>query len=95
VTDLIKKISLLADTDPEKILIFLMGVKGVHDLNLVTDFEFISPLDSRTSGSIMQNLRVHLGNVSRTHQQISKLNTRKRAPSAHRVHANLEPTREL
>jgi hypothetical protein len=61
VTDLIKNIPLLADTDPERILKFLICVKGVHELNLVTDFEFISLLVSRTSGRITQILGSHLG----------------------------------
>jgi hypothetical protein len=37
-----------------------MAVKGVYDLNLVTDFEFISLLVSRTSGRITQILGAHL-----------------------------------
>jgi hypothetical protein len=61
VTDLIKNIPLLVDTDPEKILIFLIRVKEVFDLKLVTDVEFISLLISRTSGRITQILGAHLG----------------------------------
>lgn len=49
-TDSIKNIPLLADTDQEKILKFCMCVRGVYDQNLVMDFEFTSLLVSRTSG---------------------------------------------
>jgi hypothetical protein len=38
-----------------------MSVKGVYDLNLDIDFEFIALLISRTSQRITQILRVHLG----------------------------------
>jgi hypothetical protein len=61
VTDLIKNIPLLVDTDPEKILKFLIRVKEVFDLKLVTDVEFISLLISRASGRITQILGAHLG----------------------------------
>jgi hypothetical protein len=37
-----------------------MSVKGVYDLNLATDFDFIALLVSRTSEKIAQTLRVHL-----------------------------------
>lgn len=43
VEDSTKNILLLADTDPENILKFLISVKGVYDLNLVTNVEFLSP----------------------------------------------------
>jgi hypothetical protein len=50
VTDMIKNIPLLEDTDPEKIFKFFMSVKGAYDLNLVIDFKFITLLVSRTPG---------------------------------------------
>jgi hypothetical protein len=53
-----KNIPLLADTDPEKILKFCMGVRGVYDQNLFTDFEFIYLLVSRTSGKITRILEL-------------------------------------
>jgi hypothetical protein len=55
-----KIIPFLADTDPENILKFFMAVKRVYVLNLVTDFEFISLLASRTSERITQILGAHL-----------------------------------
>jgi hypothetical protein len=49
VAGVMKNIPFLADTDPENILKFLMTVKGVYDLNLITDSEFMSFLVARTS----------------------------------------------
>jgi hypothetical protein len=52
VSDLIKNIPLLTDTDPERILRFLIRVSEVHDLRLVSDTEFMSLLVSRTAGRV-------------------------------------------
>jgi hypothetical protein len=49
VADVMKNIPFLVDTDPENLLKFLIAMKGVHDLHLVTDGEFISLLVARTS----------------------------------------------
>jgi hypothetical protein len=54
VSDLIKNIPLLIDTDPENILKFLIQLKGVHDLKLVSDFEILSLTVGRTSGRVAQ-----------------------------------------
>jgi hypothetical protein len=61
VSDLVKNIPLLTDTDPEKILKFLIRMSEVYDLKLVTDNEFMSLLVSRTSGRVIQILGGHLG----------------------------------
>jgi hypothetical protein len=42
VADATKNIHFLADTYLESVLKFLMAVKGVYELNVVTDSEFIS-----------------------------------------------------
>jgi hypothetical protein len=36
VVDALKNVPFLADTDPENILKFLMAVKGIYDLNLIS-----------------------------------------------------------
>jgi hypothetical protein len=61
VEDSIKNIPVLADTDPENILEFLISVKGAYDLKLVTDVEFLSLLVSRTSA--FQILGAHLNST--------------------------------
>jgi hypothetical protein len=61
VSDLVKNVPLLTNTDPEKVLKFLIRVSEVYDLKLVTDNEFMSLLVSRTSGRVMQILGAHLG----------------------------------
>jgi hypothetical protein len=61
VSNLIKNIPLLADTDPEKIVKFFMSVGEVYDLKLVIDSEFMSLLVCRTSGRITQMLGSHVG----------------------------------
>jgi hypothetical protein len=61
VINLLINIPLLVDTDPGNILKFLIILNGVYDLVLVTDFEFISLLVSRTSGRITQILVAYLG----------------------------------
>jgi hypothetical protein len=43
--DALKNVPFLEDTNSENILKFLMAVKGVYDLNVVTDLKFISLLD--------------------------------------------------
>jgi hypothetical protein len=60
VEDSIKNIPVLADTDPENSLKFLIRVKGVYALNLITDVEFLPLLVSRTSGRITQILGAHV-----------------------------------
>jgi hypothetical protein len=60
VVDLMKNIPVLPDSDPEKILKFLIRAKEIFDLKLVTDLEFMSLLVSRM-GRITQILRVHIG----------------------------------
>jgi hypothetical protein len=60
VSDLIKNIALLTDTDPERILKFLIRVSEVQDLKLVSDSVFLSLLVGRTSGRVTQILGAHL-----------------------------------
>ena len=60
-TDLISAIPVLSVTDPEEILTFLIRAKGVFDLKLVSDSEFMALLVSRTSGRITQILGAHVG----------------------------------
>jgi hypothetical protein len=50
--DMVKIVPFLADTDPERVLNFLIAAKKVHDLKLVADSEFIALLISRTTGRI-------------------------------------------
>jgi hypothetical protein len=61
VSDLIKNIPLLTDTDPERILKFSIRVSEVHDLKLVSDPVFLSLLVSRKSGRVTQIVGAHLG----------------------------------
>lgn len=63
VVDALKNVPFLADTDPENVLKFLMAVKGVYDLHLVTDFELISLLVARTSGRTTSILGAHLNST--------------------------------
>jgi hypothetical protein len=44
VTDLVRKIPVLSDTEPERVFRFLVQGKDVYDLNLVTDGEFLGTL---------------------------------------------------
>jgi hypothetical protein len=60
-TDLISAIPALSGTDPEKVLKFLIRVKEVFDLKLVSDSEFKALMVSRTSGRITQILSAHVG----------------------------------
>jgi hypothetical protein len=60
VTALVRKIPALSDTEPESVFRFLVQVKEVYDLNLVTDGEFLALLVTRTSGRLMQIITVHL-----------------------------------
>jgi hypothetical protein len=60
VTDLVKKIPILFDTEPERVFNFLVRASEVHRLNLVTDEEFLALLVARTTGWITQVFGVHL-----------------------------------
>jgi hypothetical protein len=60
VTDLVRKIPVLSDTEPESVFRFLVQAKEVYDLNLVTDGEFLALSVTRTSGRLMQIISVHL-----------------------------------
>jgi hypothetical protein len=61
VSDMIAAVPLLAKTDPESVLKFLIAVTQVVQLKLIPDSEFIALLMSRTSGRAMQILGTHLG----------------------------------
>jgi hypothetical protein len=54
ISDLVKNIPFMADTEPEKVLMFLISVKEDYDLGLVTDFELLSLLVTRKSGQVTQ-----------------------------------------
>jgi hypothetical protein len=54
VSDLVKNVPFLVDVDPENILKFMIRLKEVHDLNLVSDFELLSLTVGRTSGRVAQ-----------------------------------------
>jgi hypothetical protein len=60
VNDLVRKIPVLSDTEPESMFRFLVQAKEVYDLNLVTDGEFLALLVTRMSGRLMQIISVHL-----------------------------------
>ncbi|KDR12470.1 hypothetical protein L798_13772 [Zootermopsis nevadensis] len=60
VSDLVKNVPLLLNTDPEDILKFLIQLKEVHDLKLVSDFEFLSLIVGRTSGRVAQIIGKYL-----------------------------------
>jgi hypothetical protein len=61
VSDLIKNVPLLTDTDPENFVKFLIRVSEVYELKLVSDSEFMSLLVRRTSGRVTLILGAHLG----------------------------------
>jgi hypothetical protein len=56
VTDLISNNPVLSGTDPEEILKFLVRAKGIFDLRLISESEFMALLVSRTVGRITQIL---------------------------------------
>jgi hypothetical protein len=60
VTDLVRKIPVLSDTEPESVFRFLVQAKEVYDLKLVTDREILALLVTRTSGRLMHIISVHL-----------------------------------
>jgi hypothetical protein len=62
-TDLISNIPVLSGTDPEEILKFLIRAKGIFDLRLISESEFMALLVSRTVGRITQILGAHLGST--------------------------------
>jgi hypothetical protein len=61
--DMVKNVPFLADTDPERVLKFLIAAKEVHDLKLVGDSEFTALLISRTTGRMTSILGSHLINT--------------------------------
>jgi hypothetical protein len=60
VTDLVKNIPVLSDTEPECVFKFLVRAREIYDLNLVTDAEFLALLVARTTGRLTQIFSVHL-----------------------------------
>jgi hypothetical protein len=60
-TDLIAGIPVLAGTDPEAILKFLIQARNILELNLVSGPEFVALMITRTSGRVMQILGAHVG----------------------------------
>jgi hypothetical protein len=48
VSDLVKNVPLLENVDPENILKFMVRLKEIHDLNLVSEFELLSLAVGRT-----------------------------------------------
>jgi hypothetical protein len=65
VTDLVKNIPVLSDTEPESVFRFLVGAKEVYDLNFVTEVEFLALMVARTTGRVTQIISVHLGTSSK------------------------------
>jgi hypothetical protein len=61
--DMVKNVPFLTDTDPERVLKFLIAAKEVHDLKLVGDSEFIALLISRTTGRMTSILGSHLNST--------------------------------
>jgi hypothetical protein len=61
VSDLIKNVPLLTDTNPKNVVKFLIRVTDVYELNLVSDSEFMSLLVCRTTGRVTQILGAYLG----------------------------------
>jgi hypothetical protein len=64
VSDLFKNIPLLSDTDPERLIKFLICVTEIYDLKLLSDFEFLTLLVSRTSGRLMQMIGSHIASAN-------------------------------
>jgi hypothetical protein len=60
-SELITAIPLLASTDSEQVLQFLIRATQVVEMKLLTDSEFMALLMSRTSGRVMQILGAHIG----------------------------------
>jgi hypothetical protein len=60
VTDLVKNIPVLSDTEPESVFKFLVRAREVYDLNLVSDDEFLALLVARTIGKVTQIFGAHL-----------------------------------
>jgi hypothetical protein len=64
VSDLVKNIPILSDVGPENILKFLIRLKEVHDLKLVSDFEMLSLIVGRTSGRFAQIVGTYLVGIA-------------------------------
>ncbi|PNF23275.1 hypothetical protein B7P43_G17179 [Cryptotermes secundus] len=60
VSELVTSISILTDTEPERVFRFLVRAKQVYDLKLVTDGEFLALLVARTAGKLMNIISGHL-----------------------------------
>jgi hypothetical protein len=60
VTGLVKKVPVLSSTEPEAVFAFLVRATEIHQLNLVSDEEFLALLVARTTGRITQIFGVHL-----------------------------------
>jgi hypothetical protein len=60
VTDLVRNMPILLNTEPESVFGFLARAQEVYDLRLVTDGEFLALLVARTTGRLMQVISDHL-----------------------------------
>jgi hypothetical protein len=58
-SDLVKNIPVFSDTDPESVFNFVIRVREVYDLNIVTDAEFLALLVARTTGRFTQIISVN------------------------------------
>jgi hypothetical protein len=65
VTNLVKNIPVLSDTEPESVFRFLVRAREVYDLNLVSEVEFLALMVARTTGRVTQIISVHLGTSSK------------------------------
>jgi hypothetical protein len=54
ITDLLGGIPVLRNTEPESVFEFLVRVRQVYDLGLVTDKEFLTHIITRTTGRLTQ-----------------------------------------
>jgi hypothetical protein len=61
VKELISSVPVVSGTEPEVILNFLIRVRQIYVLKLISDSEFIMLLVSRTSGRLLNVLSAHLG----------------------------------
>ncbi|PNF39908.1 hypothetical protein B7P43_G18182, partial [Cryptotermes secundus] len=59
-SELVRSIPILTDTEPERVFRFLVRAKQVYDLKLVTDREFLAMLVARTAGRLMNIISGHL-----------------------------------
>jgi hypothetical protein len=60
VADLLKGIPVFLNTEPENVFGFLVRVRQVYDLGLVTDEEFMMHILTKTTGRLTRIVSAHL-----------------------------------